>query len=304
MLALACTLITAATGTSTDADAWIIRERATETHSLVHAVVSAADNKAMRMRFGDEVTQNASLSSEELAKKLVNPVASLISVPIQSNYDQHIGPDGAGDRFLINVQPVVPISLNEDWNLISRTIVPLVHQSDVLPGMGDQSGMGDILQSLFFSPVKPTKDDWIWGAGPVFLLPSATDDLLGGEKWGAGPTFVALQQTGPWTYGALMNHVWSFAGASDRADTNATFLQPFVSYTTSDAWTYTLELESTYDWETSDWSVPIIGVVSKVLTVGEQRINIFGGIKYWAASPQSGADDFGFRLGVSLLFPR
>ena len=118
----------------------------------------------------------------ELAKQLANPVASLISVPFQSNFDFNIGPADDGFRYTLNVQPVVPISLNNDWNLISRTILPMIYQDDIFPGSGSQFGLGDTVQSLFFSPVRPTRGSWIWGAGPVVLLPTETDDLLGGEK--------------------------------------------------------------------------------------------------------------------------
>jgi hypothetical protein len=123
----------------------------------------------------------------------------------------------------LNVQPVIPISLNMDWNLISRTILPIVYQDDILPDSGDQFGLGDTVRSLFFSPAKPTTGGWIWGAGPVLLLPTGTDDLLGGEKWGAGPTAVALRQAGPWTVGFLGNYIWSFAGDGDRDDISLTF---------------------------------------------------------------------------------
>jgi hypothetical protein len=243
------------------------------------------------------------LSDEELAKKLANPVAAMISVPFQGNYDRKIGPNNDGSRFQLNFQPVIPIELNDDWNLISRTIVPIIKQKDILPGSGTQTGVGDIVQSFFFSPRKPTEDGWILGVGPVFLLPAASNDLLGTEKWGAGPTFVGLKQNGPWTYGILANHIWSFAGNNDRTDVNATFMQPFASYTTPDAWTFGIQTETTYSWEAEEWSIPIEGVVSKMLTIGTQKLNLFGGIKYWADSPQGGPKDFGFRAGVTLIFP-
>jgi hypothetical protein len=164
----------------------------------------------------------------DLAKQLSNPIASLISVPFQFNYDRGYGPND-GYKAYINVQPVIPISLNDNWNLISRTILPIASQHDIAGPSGDQFGLGDITQSLFFSPAKPTESGITWGAGPVFLLPTATDDLLGGGKWGAGPTAVVLKQDGPWTVGMLVNHIWSFAGAHDRSDVSSTYLQPFIN---------------------------------------------------------------------------
>jgi hypothetical protein len=182
----------------------------------------------------------------ELAKKLANPVASLISVPLQYNYDENYGADDDGRKQFVNIQPVIPITLNEEWNIISRTILPVVDEHDVPPGT-DESGIGDVLQSLFFSPKEPTPRGLIWGAGPVLLLPTASDEVLGSEQWGLGPTVVGLKQTGPWTYGLLANHVWSVAGDDDRADVNATFMQPFLTYITQTKTTIGLNTESTFD---------------------------------------------------------
>jgi hypothetical protein len=242
--------------------------------------------------------------SEDLAKKLSNPVADLISVPFQGNYNGDIGPLEDGDQVYMNFQPVIPITLNEDWNLISRTIVPVTWQDDIFPGAGTQFGLGNTTQSFFFSPSQPV-NGFVWGVGPVFYVPTATDDLLGPDKWGAGPTAVALLQTGGWTFGMLANQIWSFAGDHNDTDVNATFLQPFIAYTTPDAWTFTLNTESTYNWENHEWSVPVNFVVSKLVRVGKLPVSFFGGVRYWADSPEDvGPEGWGARFGFTLLFPR
>lgn len=240
----------------------------------------------------------------ELAKKLSNPIAALVSVPFQLNYDEKIGSAENGKKWLLNIQPVVPVELNKDWNVISRTILPVVSQKDVIPGAGDQSGIGDVVQSFFFSPKAPTADGWILGAGPVFLLPTGSEDELSARKWGAGPTAVALKQGSGWTYGVLFNHVWSFAGESERADVSSTFLQPFLSYTTPTAWTYGINTESTYDWKNKQWSVPINLTASKVTKVVGQLVSVGGGVRYWADGPESGPHGWGLRLIVTFLFPK
>ena len=239
----------------------------------------------------------------DLAKKLANPIASLISVPIQANYDDGFGPTGTGSVWRINVQPVIPFSLNDEWNLISRTIVPIIDQQDLpAPGM-NEFGLGDTVQSFFFSPKEPV-NGWIVGGGPVLLLPTATDAVLGGEQWGVGPTFVALKQAGPWTFGMLTNHIASIAGDDSRPDVNATFLQPFFSYITETKTTIGLSAEMTFDWETDQWSIPINFTVNQLLKIGNQPVQIGGGIRYWAESPVGGPEDWGFRVQVTLLYPQ
>lgn len=241
---------------------------------------------------------------DALAKQLSNPIASLTSVPLQFNYDDGLGPLDDGDKVYLNVQPVIPVSISERWNLISRTILPVVYQDDVFPGQGSQSGLGDTVQSLFFSPKALTESGWTWGVGPVFLLPTATDDLLGGEKWGAGPTAVALRQTASgWTYGALFNHIWSFAGDGSRDNINATYLQPFVAKGLGKGKTVSVAFESTYDWEHKQWTVPLNVGYSKVSRIGKQLVSYQGGARYYLDTPEGGPK-WGLRFTFTLLYPK
>jgi len=242
-------------------------------------------------------------ASSDLAQQLSNPVASLIQVPVQNNFDWGWGLDGDGFRYTANIQPVVPIALNADWNMISRTILPVIAQNDVTGPGTSQFGLGDVVQSLFFSPKAPSSSGIVWGAGPVFLVPTATDRALGGGKWGAGPTGVILKISGPVTYGALANHIWSIAGKDSRGDISATFVQPFFSYTTKGATTWSLNSETTYDWLGDNWLIPINASVGQLVVLGKQPVSIAGGVKYWVESP-TGGPDWGLRFSISLLFPK
>ena len=238
----------------------------------------------------------------ELAKKLSNPVAALISVPFQFNADYGIGANN-GTRYLTNIQPVIPIDLNPEWNLISRTILPVIVQDDVV-GSSSQSGIGDVLQSVFFSPKAPTADGLIWGAGPVLLLPTASDKVLGGGKWAAGPTVLFLKQQNGWTKGILANHLWSFAGDSSRNSINATYLQPFLSYGgISPGLTVGGSFEATYDWRAKQWTIPFVPNVSQVMKLGGQLVSFSSGVKIYLEKPPGGPD-WGLRIGATLLFPK
>lgn len=243
-------------------------------------------------------------SKEEMAKQLANPIAALISLPMQLNYDRGFfnTSDNDSNKWTLNVQPVVPFDLNDDWNVISRTIVPVIRTDNMPLGSGINGGIGDIVQSVFFSPKAPTDNGWIWGAGPVFLIPSGSD--VSAETWGAGPTAVALKQDGPLTYGVLANHIWSTGGDYDISNT---FVQPFLTYTTPTALSVSFMTETTYNWEASDgneWTVPLFLMVTQVGKIGDQLISYGGGVKYYAQSPDGGSQGWGARFVFTMMFPK
>ncbi len=239
--------------------------------------------------------------ADALAKQLQNPVANLISVPFQGNFDFGIGPEN-GSRMTLNIQPVIPISISDNWNLIGRVILPVISQQDVYGNSGNQFGLSDAVVSSFFSPKEPTSGGLIWGAGPVFLVPTATDDLLGTEKFGMGPTVVVLKQAGQFTIGALANHIWSVAGSDDRADVNNTFLQPFIARNFKGGYSLTINTELTQNWDAKGTSGSLHLVGAKVFSIGKQLTQFAIGprIPYGNANTA----DWGFRAMIVLLFPK
>ena len=240
----------------------------------------------------------------DLAQELTNPIASLITIPIQMNFDNDIGVNDQGSKIVTNIQPVIPFEINQDWNLITRTIMPVIYQDEVFPGTGSQFGLGDINMSLFFSPKKPTASGIIWGVGPVFLLPTATNSKLGGEKWAVGPGVVALTMRGSWTVGGLANHIWSFDGQDDRSDISNTFIQPFVAYTWPNAWTASAQSETTYNWKTEKWSIPLNVAASKLVRFGKLPVSLQASLGYWLETPDSGPEGVRYRLQANIVLPK
>ena len=252
---------------------------------------------------GDGIIEPGEDPEEELAKAAQNPVANMISLPFQNNTNFNFGPLEKTQNVL-NIQPVLPFSLNESWNLITRTIVPIISQPPLFPGDDRENGLGDIFFTAFLSPANPGR--LIWGAGPVLLLPTATDEKLGGDKWGAGPSAVALSVRGPWLFGALANHVWSFAGDGDRDGISRSLIQPFVNFNLPHGWYLVSSPVLTADWKADSSNVltiPVGGGVGKIFRIGGLPVNTVAQAFYNVERPDFEAD-WSLRLQVQFLFPR
>lgn len=228
----------------------------------------------------------------------------MISLPFQNNTNFNVGRFG-NDQNILNIQPVIPFELNEDWNLITRSILPLVYQPALNEGDSSDFGIGDFNPSLFFATT--LAPGVTFGFGPAFVLPTATDARLGSEKWSAGPTAVAVVTQGPWVYGALASNVWSFAGESDRADINQFLLQYFINYNIGETGWYLVSAPiMTADWMRDDgdqWVLPIGGGVGRVFNVGAQPVNMSLQAYDNVITTEGGAD-WQLRFQVQLLFPQ
>jgi hypothetical protein len=237
-----------------------------------------------------------------LAKAAQNPIANLISFPLQNNTAFGIRPYERAQNVL-NIQPVIPFHISEKWNLITRTILPVVWQPNGQPTQG-WFGFGDLNPSLFLSPAKPGK--LIWGVGPAFVFPTATAEQLGQGKFSLGPSVVVLSTPGHWVLGALVNNVWSVAGPHERAVVNQMLLQWFVNYNMKKGWYLTTSPIITADWRAPSGNqavVPFGGGVGRIMKIGFQPVNITGQF-YGNAVHPAGASPWGMRLQIQFLFPK
>lgn len=244
-------------------------------------------------------------SEAELAQELTNPVADIITLPMQFNFNEKIGPRSRGQSYGLSFQPVVPIHLNQEWNIISRTIIPILAQQKVFEDTGRQLGLSNIQQSFFLSPKQPNSNI-IWGIGPILYLPTATQRGLGTDQTGAGPTGVLLSINGPWTVGVLANQVWKIMGplGFGGRPLNFLYLEPFIAYTTEAAWTFTINTESQYDWKSEKWTVPINLMIEKLVMFDQTPISFSVGARYFVTSPQEGPQGWGARAGITVLFSK
>ena len=251
-----------------------------------------------------------------LAKQLANPLADLVSVPFQGNWDSSMGPNepvtnrgrtaipGKGTRFVLDIRPVIPFSLSEKWNIITRVSLPLVSQPAVITTAAPTFGVGDVLASAYLTRREPGK--FFWGVGPALSLPSTADVFLGSGKWAAGPSGIILKQKGSYTYGAIWNQIWSFAGNPDRDDVSRMQLQPFFAYTTDKAWTFGVDYELTANWKAAEGEklmAPLVFQASKIAYLGEYPVSFFVGAGPYVGKPETGPT-WKLRAGIAVILER
>jgi hypothetical protein len=291
-----------------------MRRRQSVTSVGVLAMTIAASLLASPVRAEEAAAPGSADEATELAKKTQNPVADLISVPFQNDLSFGLGPRDA-TQWVMNVQPVIPIKLTDDWNLITRTIIPIIAQGSPAPGIDHVGGIGDINPSLFLSPAGSKA--LIWGVGPTMTFPTASDKQLGAGKYSAGPAAVALTMQGPWVVGALANNQWSFAGWGDTK-VNALLVQPFVNYNFGKGWYAVSAPIVTANWVASSgdkWTVPVGGGGGRLFRLkqlpGGDNLGKLGALPvntqiqaFYNATKPDLAGDWQLRLQVQFLFPK
>ena len=248
---------------------------------------------------------HAELSATELAKLAQNPVANLISVPFQNNTNFNVGPEN-GTQNILNIQPVIPVHLSGEWNLITRTIIPVLSQPAFTPTQDRENGIGDVQFSAFLSPADA--QGTIWGVGPIVQLPTNSVDRLGNDRWGAGPSAVILrlEKGNPWVYGFLANNVWSVGSSSSDPSYNNFLLQPFLNYNFGGGLYLTSSPIITADWKADNsqrWTVPVGGGVGQIVHFGRLPVNMQLSAYSNVIKPDNGAD-WQLRFQVEFMFPK
>ena len=247
--------------------------------------------------------QGSATNDEDLAKEAKNPFADLIQIQIGNDFGFG-GDTGNGLQYSMTLQPIIPIKINDSWNLVTRTNFSVSSLSASDSGMGRITGASDLITEFYFSPDKKTP--FIWGFGPVLGIPTASDSSFGTGKWSLGPAFGIISQTEHWTYGGVAYHVWSFAGDQNRANVSSTFLQPVLYYSWGDGWSVGVDVESTYDATAPSgdrWTVPVQPSISKVMNWGKQSVSLSLGVVAYAVAP-AGSPSVGINFTIAPLFPR
>ena len=238
--------------------------------------------------------------TEALARAAQNPVADMISIPFQDNIGFGYGPGNKDVQNVLNIQPVIPLHITENWNLITRTILPIVTQPS-FSGGSSTTGLGNLSVTAFLSPRSPGA--LTWGVGPVATFPTATSPSLGSQStWGLGPSAVALAMPGNWVVGVLVSQVWSVAGAS----ASQMLIQYFVNYNfTESGWYLTTSPILTADWNAASgqkWVVPFGAGGGKIFRIGKLPFNGNVAAYYNAVRPDLGPE-WTLRVQLALLLP-
>lgn len=271
--------------------------------TFIAALIAAGPLAAPLLAQAEDEIAQAGKSDTELAKTSQNPVGDLISLPLQNNTTFGVGPNDATDNTL-NIQPIYPVKLGTSLNLINRFILPVKYQGEVVQGAGSEFGLGDLTWTGFMSPQSPGKI--ILGAGPVLILPTATDDRLGSGKWQAGAGVLALTIRGPWVIGVLAQNTWSFAGDSDRSDVSFLFSQYFVNYNFDAGWYLSSSPIITANWKADSgqkWTVPFGGGPGKVFRLGKLPVDGTAHLYYNAIKPDF-QGRWTLRVQFKMLFPK
>ena len=243
------------------------------------------------------------LKEELLLQKLANPLAALASLKLVADFDYHVGPLEDGHRSSLLVQPTIPVHLGDEWNIISRSILPVIYQEDIAPGAGNQSGIGDLSEVVYIASIQPGARGWIWGVGPIVRIPTGSDDLLSAGKWAVGPSGALVRQVEDFTLGLIVAQLWSVGGSGQRSDIDACTFEPFVTYRAEGLWNLSLHVSCTYDFITHQWIIPMALSVEKLVSFKKHPITLSFGLHYWADSPDSGPHDLAFDFGLTIVFP-
>ena len=246
----------------------------------------------------------AGASATELAEKLQNPIGDLYNVPFQNNTNFNVGPH-KGTQDILNIQPVIPIHVTPDWNIITRTILPLVWSPSAQPALSVPFGLAPTTFSAFLTPTK-TVDGWLWGVGPIVQLPTITNKTLGSNVWGAGPAFVIVRTDHPWVYGGLINNVFSFGGTSGPTGTKYSLLtlQWILNYNFGDGWFFGTSPIITSNWLTGGerWTLPVGAQAGRLIKLGGKLpVNLLVGAYYNALRP-TGGGTWQLRTQIAIIF--
>lgn len=240
---------------------------------------------------------------EQLLKQLANPLSAMASVATLLDFDYHIGPGEDGHRTTLSFQPTVPLSLGEQWSIVSRSVLPVVYQEEITPGAGSQAGIGDLTEAVYAAKMEPGPRGWVWGAGPIVQIPIGSEDLLTNKKWSLGPSIAFVKQQDDLTYGLIASQLWSIGGSGQRPDVNVGLYSPFLTYQSTGLWNLELQVPFTYDFNAHQWTVPVLLTIEKLVSFQKVPVTISFGVRYWAEGPQSSPHDLAFRFGLTLAFP-